>query len=225
VLEFVSCDGVAFSEQDWKSIDEVREKYKYNRRIETDFHFFLIKEIVSQVHSRASQFMQMKLASAELDSCCYQIRKLRMKNVSSVQEKDVTNPFSEMRLMRLGLYLPRFCGEPDGGLAWPGQELPFAVIETGCSDSGVKIRSRAQHWVTRGGGSVYPPFSMLLISQIRLGVSVKITHQNQVVQSIEISAYRYTTNTRSSTHGRVVLAHSIVSFPIAMHNSDFLGVN
>jgi hypothetical protein len=64
VLELVSCDGAAFSKQDWKSIDKVREKYKHNRRIETDFHFFLIKEIVSQVHSRASQFVQMKLASA-----------------------------------------------------------------------------------------------------------------------------------------------------------------
>ena len=64
VLEVALGDGVPFSKEDLKSVDKVREKYKHNRRIETDFHFLLIKEMVRQVHSRTSGFMERKLESA-----------------------------------------------------------------------------------------------------------------------------------------------------------------
>jgi hypothetical protein len=52
------------------------------------------------------------------------------------------------------LNLGRFTGEPDGGLAWYGEVVPFIVLETGYSDSGGKTRNRAQHWITRGHGQV-----------------------------------------------------------------------
>lgn len=64
VLELETCEDKAFSKGDWETIDKIREKYKHNRKIETDYRFVLIKETVSQVHSRTSQFVQMKLASA-----------------------------------------------------------------------------------------------------------------------------------------------------------------
>jgi hypothetical protein len=58
--------------------------------------------------------------------------------------------------------LGRFTGEPDGGLAWFGEIVPFMIIETGYSDSARKTRNRAQHWVVRGRGQAYSAFSELL---------------------------------------------------------------
>jgi hypothetical protein len=55
-----------------------------------------------------------------------------------------------------GLNFGGFLGEPDGGLAWYGEVDPFIVLETGYSDSGRRTRNRAQHWITRGHGQVYP---------------------------------------------------------------------
>jgi hypothetical protein len=51
--------------------------------------------------------------------------------------------------------LPGFCGEPDGGLLWTGQNFPFAILEVGYSDSGTMTRGRSSHWLTRGAGKVY----------------------------------------------------------------------
>ena len=78
-------------------------------------------------------------------------------------ETEVTNPsflFLGANLLVLGL--SRFTGEPDGGLAWFGEIVPFVIIETGYSDSARKTRNRAQHWVVRGRGQVYSTFGELL---------------------------------------------------------------
>lgn len=78
--------------------------------------------------------------------------------------------------------------------------------------------------------AMYGPHLQSLMFQIRLGVSVKITHQNEVVQGIEIHAYHYSTHppdalqTGSSIHGKAVLCHSIVLFSV-VYKSDFSGIN
>ena len=53
-------------------------------------------------------------------------------------------------------------GEPNGGLAWFGEIVPFMITETDYFDSARKTRNRAQHWVMRGRGQVYSAFSELL---------------------------------------------------------------
>lgn len=64
------------------------------------------------------------------------------------------------------LDLGRFTGEPDGGLAWFGEVVPFIVLEVGYSDSGTKTRNRAQHWITRGHGQVNPSISTADLSSL-----------------------------------------------------------
>ena len=58
----------------------------------------------------------------------------------------------------LVIKLERFSGEPDGGLTWPNESLPFALIEVGVSDSGKKTRGCMVHWLTKGHGKVYSGF-------------------------------------------------------------------
>ena len=50
--------------------------------------------------------------------------------------------------------LSHFCGEPDGGLAFPGQVIPFIVVEVGVSDSATKTNGRMEHWLRRASGHV-----------------------------------------------------------------------
>lgn len=63
VLKLVSCNGREFSPDDWKYIDQLRATYKHNRKIETDFHFLLINEMLSPVHASVSGFAERKLGS------------------------------------------------------------------------------------------------------------------------------------------------------------------
>jgi hypothetical protein len=150
VIELEDREGKAFSKDDWECLDRVREKYKHNRKIQTDFHYVLIKEMVSQVHARTSGFVERKLVAAIIGQLLPdpQIEDERIE----CSREGRSNPAPSNS--QIGLYFPRFCGEPDGGIAWPGQEVPFIVIETGYSDSGSKTRSRAQHWITQAGREV-----------------------------------------------------------------------
>ena len=68
----------------------------------------------------------------------------------------------------LVIKLIRFWGEPEGGLAWPNQPLPFALIEVGVSDSGKKTRGRIVHWLTKGEGKVCSAVCELLIFRYAL---------------------------------------------------------
>ena len=56
--------------------------------------------------------------------------------------------------LMLVLSFPHFCGEPDGGLAFPGQVIPFIVVEVGVSDSATKTNGRMEHWLRRASGHV-----------------------------------------------------------------------
>jgi len=70
----------------------------------------------------------------------------------------------------LVIKLVRFSGEPDGGLTWPNEPLPFALIEVGVSDSGEKTRGRIVHWLTKGEGKVCSAVCELLIFRYALGL-------------------------------------------------------
>ena len=71
---------------------------------------------------------------------------------------------------RLGLKLPKFSGEPDGGMAWYSQKYPLFIIEIGVSDSNPKTRARVQHWLLRGGGKVTSSWPPLLINSDTLWI-------------------------------------------------------
>jgi hypothetical protein len=60
--------------------------------------------------------------------------------------------------------MPKFCGEPDGGLLWDGEDMPFALLEVGYADCTKKTRGRSSHWLTPGAGKVCSSFSKLLIN-------------------------------------------------------------
>ena len=126
---------------------------------------------------------------------------------------------------------PRFCGEPDGGLLWDGENLPFAILEVGYSDGGKKTRSRSSHWLTRGAGKVWPSFSSMLMIQIKLSLSIKITAGNYTLQSIEVDSYKWSSQpldglaTRSTIHGCVVHMEKLVFIPLLPCSPDFLGVS
>jgi len=180
----------------------------------------------SPAHSRAASFVQTKLMNAIVSQI------LLPNNAVPDDEKIVTTgdqrnePLTTLiRPNSLDTKLPHFSGEPDGGLLWDGEELPFAVIEVGISDGGAKTRGRCRHWITRGGGSVCSSKGRFLIIQIKLALSVKITVGNGTpppLQSIFVDSYRYSTQpintlvTRLSTYGRVVHIQNIVSFPFLL---------
>lgn len=63
--------------------------------------------------------------------------------------------------LTLVLSFPQFCGEPDGGLAFPGQVIPFVIIEVGLSDSGRNTNGRTEHWLRRASGQVFTVFKTL----------------------------------------------------------------
>lgn len=117
---------------------------------------------------------------------------------------------------------PAFCGEPDGGLIWDGENLPFAILEVGYSDGGKKIRSRSSHWLTRGAGKVYPLFNRILMIQIKLSLSIKIKAVDYTLQSIEVDSYKWSSQlpdglaTRSTIHGCVIHMEKLVLFLFAL---------
>lgn len=80
---------------------------------------------------------------------------------------------------RAVIRFPRFCGEPDGGLLWDGEDFPFAILEVGYDDCGEKTRGRSIHWLTRGAGRVCP------------SLSIKITAANYTLQTIEVDSYNW----------------------------------
>lgn len=63
--------------------------------------------------------------------------------------------------LTLVLSFPHFCGEPDGGLALPGQVIPFIIVEVGVSDSARKTDGRTEHWLRRASGQVFVVFLTL----------------------------------------------------------------
>jgi len=67
---------------------------------------------------------------------------------------DVSAPAWDGAHLLVRLVIPEFQGEPDGGIAFRHQAVPFCLIVTGFSDSGTLTRTRAQHWITRGQPNV-----------------------------------------------------------------------
>jgi len=63
--------------------------------------------------------------------------------------------------LTLVLSFPHFCGEPDGSLAFPGELIPFALVEVGVYDSQLKTNARTEHWLRRGAGKVFDIFQTL----------------------------------------------------------------
>jgi len=105
--------------------------------------------------------------------------------------------------------LPKFCGEPDSGLLWHGEDFPFALLEVGYSDCGRKTRGRSIHWLTRGRGCVRRFYSLPNdIDQSFAQHQYKAT--NYALQEIEVDSYKWSNQplhglmTRNSIHGRTV---------------------
>jgi len=71
--------------------------------------------------------------------------------------------------LTLVLSFPHFCGEPDGSLAFPGQVIPFVIIEVGVSDTARKTNGRTEHWLRRATGKVFIAFPTPLIVRCELG--------------------------------------------------------
>jgi len=90
-----------FTKGDWPQFEEVRTKYKYNRKILTDQVHILVKEMPSKMRSRYS-------SSISSEAICHQILPLDGRKEF---EKIVPCGNGE-----LGLVI--FIGEPDGGLEW-----------------------------------------------------------------------------------------------------------
>ena len=72
---------------------------------------------------------------------------------------DVRTPSVLCIIHDAGLEFPFFKGEPDNGIAFSGQRVPFGLLEVGFSDSLEKTKSRARHWIVRGNPGV--EFSVL----------------------------------------------------------------
>jgi hypothetical protein len=53
-----------FTKADWHKFDEVRRKYKHNRKVLTDQLHILVKEMPSKMHSRCSSTLQSILSEA-----------------------------------------------------------------------------------------------------------------------------------------------------------------
>jgi hypothetical protein len=172
-------------------------------------------------YSRAASFIQMKLMNAI-------VAQLLLPNNIIPDDEIITtinNECNEPPLIlsnSIAITLPKFCGEPDGGLLWDGEDLPFALLEVGYSDCYEKTRGRAIHWLTRGAGKVCPSFNSLLMIQIKLSLSIKIKAVNYTLQSIEVDSYKWSNQpldrlaTRNSIHGRALHMEKLVSFLFAL---------
>lgn len=203
------------------SIDRVRSKYKHNRTFYSDGHRLVVKEKPTAAHSRTAYYIQARLSDAILGQL--------VAPTDGVEDDEIITPINDeckkpplTRSNSVDIKLPRFCGEPDGGLLWPGEDLPFAVLEVGYSDTGRKTRGRSYHWLTRGAGSVFPSFSNLVMFQIRLAISVKIKATNQALQSIEVDSYKWSNQpfdglaTRTTLHDRALHIERLVSLLFAL---------
>jgi hypothetical protein len=178
--------------------------------------------VPSAAHARAASFIQTKLSNAIVAQL------LLPNNVIPEDEiittiNDECNKHLLIRPNSIVITLPSFCGEPDGGLLWDGEDYPFALLEVGYSDCGRKTRGRSSHWLTRGAGRVCPSFSSsLLMIQIKLSLSIKIEAANYALQSIEVDSYKWSNQpvddlaTRNSIHGRALHMEKLVSFLFAL---------
>jgi hypothetical protein len=58
-----------FTPTEWEKLNKTRQKHKHNRLLFTNFKFVLFKEIPSITHSRASRYVEGKLALAIIQCC------------------------------------------------------------------------------------------------------------------------------------------------------------
>ena len=62
-------DRHAFTPTEWEELNNIRQKHKHNRLIFTDFKFVLFKELPSIALSRASRYIETKIALAIIECC------------------------------------------------------------------------------------------------------------------------------------------------------------
>ena len=58
-----------FTLAEWASLEKVRQKYKHNRKILTNYGYILIKEMSSIAHARASRYVETRVGLAIVDQC------------------------------------------------------------------------------------------------------------------------------------------------------------
>jgi hypothetical protein len=126
------------SKGDWTVFENFRSKYKHNRKILVDGTFIVVKELPSLIHSRSSAMLQSILSRSLCKQLLMQDGKEDYEKLVPCGDGSKQSFCSFLRGLISELSLGRFTGEPDGGLAWFGEVVPFLVLETGYSDSGRK---------------------------------------------------------------------------------------
>jgi len=141
-----------FTPTEWEKLYKTRQKYKHNRLL-ANFKLVLFKEMPSIIHSRASRYLEEKMALA-ITECCLLPDGNDDYDRVTMQRDGSMHLFCVDKANLIVLHFPCFSGEPDWSLTWPGSTNPFIIIETGVSDTIEKTRSRARHWITKSAGSV-----------------------------------------------------------------------
>jgi hypothetical protein len=143
-----------------QAFEAVRRKYKHNRTFYSDQKHICIKEMPSSPHARAAGFVQLKLMFSIISQLLLPDNTVpNEEKINTVCDESNEHLITLVWSNSLAIKLPRFSGEPDGGLLWDGQQFPFAVIEVGVSDGESKTRGRCRHWITQGEGKTSSFFS------------------------------------------------------------------
>jgi len=103
-------------------------------------------------HSRAASFVQTRLSQSIAAQLLLPNSGLPHDEILLTINDECNEPV--LLANPVVIRLPNFCGEPDGGLLWHGEDFPFALLEIGYSDCGRKTRGRSIHWLTHGRGRV-----------------------------------------------------------------------
>jgi len=178
---------VEFSNDDWANLD-IDRRY-ICRRILTNYEYILVKEMVFPLHETA--------ASHLVGSICAAIIRQLLQNGNQM-------PHETFRLHGSGrLKFERFSGEPDGGVGWIGEKIPFVFLEVGVSDTKNRTVNRVRHWLFKAKGKG------------RLGIALSIKYDDETLTCVDIETFRIVdhppdqTVTRSSTYGKIVLLESL----------------
>lgn len=148
-----------FSEENWTNLDIDRRNIC--RGILTDYTYVLVKETVSPMHETA--------ASHLVGSICAAIIRQLLLNPGQMPHEAFRLHGSGSRSLGLSLWLTlglkfeRFGGEPDGGIGWAEEKLPFVFLEVGVSDSKSKTVNRVRHWLSKAKGKAFLCSKFLLI--------------------------------------------------------------
>src|SRR5271169_1602357 len=132
----VRLDHPPFSVAEIDTFDSTKTNLRLHRNYLTDYTFLLLKEMHSRPHASASRLLESDIAAAIVTQTF---------QYSETPARHRIIPYGDggarpgvHKLSDIGLSLPHFRGEPDGGLAWVGQSKPVIVIEMGVSDSETK---------------------------------------------------------------------------------------